>query len=70
MVKQVVKLLLNKTIYPTNEEYREMTEEYLSEEHDEFFKKFKKDKWIAYYESTFYPNVSLRLLYRNIYCNF
>jgi hypothetical protein len=62
MVKNIVKILLNDEIYLTNEQFCQTTEEYLNENHQDFFKKFKKkDKWISYYESVFYPHVSLNV---------
>ena len=67
MIKNIVKILLNIEIYPTNEQFRQTTEEYLSENHQDFFKKFKKrDKWISYYETIFYPQVSLNKLSNNL----
>jgi hypothetical protein len=67
MIKNIVKILLNVKIYPTNEQFRQTTEEYLSENHQDFFKKFKKrDKWISYYETIFYPQVSLNKLSNNL----
>jgi len=33
MVKNIVKILLNVEIYPTNEQFRQHTEEFLSENH-------------------------------------
>jgi hypothetical protein len=67
MVKNIVKILLNDEIYPTNEQFRQTTEEYLNENHQDFFKKFKKkDKWISYYESVFYPHVSLNQFYKHL----
>jgi hypothetical protein len=66
MVKNIVKILLNIEVYPTNEQFRQTTEEFLSENHQDFFKKFKKrDKWISYYESNFYPQVSLNQFYKH-----
>jgi len=50
MVKNIVKILLNVEIYPTNEQFQQHTEEFLSENHQDFYKKFKKkDKWVAFY---------------------
>ena len=67
MVKNIVKILLNDEIYPTNEQFRQMTEEYLNENHQDFFKKFKKkDKWISYYESVFYPHASVNQFYKHL----
>ena len=64
MVKNIVKILLNIEIYSTNEQFRQTTEDYLSENHQDFYKKFKKrDKWISYYESVFYTHVSLNQFY-------
>lgn len=59
MVKKIVKIILETDIYPSNEVLQKTTEDFLSDEHKDFIKKFKKDKWIAYYENIFYPNVSL-----------
>ena len=67
MVKNIVKILLNVEIYPTNEQFWQHTEEFLSENHQDFYKKFKKkDKWVAFYESVFYPHVSLNQFYIEI----
>jgi hypothetical protein len=67
MVKNIVKILLNVEIYPTNEQFRQTTEEYLSENHQDFYKKFKKrDKWISYYESVFYTQVSFNQFYMKL----
>ena len=60
MVKKIVKLILNDSIYPTNDQIRQATEDYFSREQPDFIKKFKKDRWIAYYETTIYPSVSSR----------
>ena len=66
MVKNIVKILLNVKIYLTNEQFQH-TEKYLSENHQDFYKKFKKkDKWVAFYESVFYPHVSLNQFYIEI----
>ena len=66
MIKNIVKILLNVEIYPTNELFRQTTEEYLTENHKDFYKKFKKrDKWISYYETIFYPQVSLNQFYKH-----
>ena len=65
MVKNIVKILLNIKIYPTNKQFHQTTEEYLTKNHQDFFKKFKKrEKWISYYESVFYPQVSLNQFYK------
>jgi hypothetical protein len=37
---------------------REITEEYMSEEHEDFLKKFKKTQWVAYYEKNIAQDVS------------
>ena len=67
MVKNIVKILLNVKIYLTNEQFQQHTEKFLSENHQDFYKKFKKkDKWVAFYESVFYPHVSLNQFYIEI----
>jgi len=67
MVKNIVKILLNVKIYLTNEQFWQHIEEFLSKNHQDFYKKFKKkDKWVAFYESVFYPHVSLNQFYIEI----
>jgi hypothetical protein len=48
-------------IYPSHDELRGATEEYLSEEHDDFLKKFKRNHWQVYYEQNIAQPVSLTI---------
>jgi len=41
------------------EELREITEEYISTNHPEFFGKYTKKRWMSYYEKNIYHAVSL-----------
>jgi predicted nucleotidyltransferase len=46
------------SIYPTHEELREVTDEYMLEEQEDFLKKYKKDQWQIYYEKNIAQSVS------------
>jgi predicted nucleotidyltransferase len=46
------------SIYPTHDELREATDEYLSDEHDDILKRFKKNQWQIYYEKNIAQLVS------------
>ncbi|RGB22682.1 hypothetical protein C1646_677665 [Rhizophagus diaphanus] len=50
IIKSIAKKLLVESIYPTHEELRETTREFMSSEHPDFLKKFKKNRWQIYYE--------------------
>jgi len=52
--------MMNTTLYPSNEDFQRVTEEFLSIEYPDYLKKTKKDKWVATYEKNFYPLVSLK----------
>ena len=54
-------VLLN-SIYPTPDELRRATEEYLSEEHDDFLNKFKRNQWQVYYGKNIAQPVSFNNL--------
>ena len=45
------------SIYPTQDELRETTEKFLTEEHEDFFRKYKKNRWIVYYEVEIHQKV-------------
>ncbi|GBC15519.2 hypothetical protein GLOIN_2v1775615 [Rhizophagus irregularis DAOM 181602=DAOM 197198] len=51
IIKEVAKKLLEVSIYPTPDELREFTNNYMNENYDDFIKWFKRyDKWIIFYE--------------------
>ncbi|GBC39191.2 hypothetical protein GLOIN_2v1775615 [Rhizophagus irregularis DAOM 181602=DAOM 197198] len=51
IIKEVAKKLLKASIYPTPDELREFTNNYMNENYDDFIKRFKRyDKWIIFYE--------------------
>jgi len=55
--------LLEESIYPTHEELRETTREFMSSEHPDFLKKFKKNQWQIYYEKNIAQLVSFKQFY-------
>ncbi|GBC17748.2 hypothetical protein GLOIN_2v1775615 [Rhizophagus irregularis DAOM 181602=DAOM 197198] len=51
IIKEVAKKLLEASIYPTPDELREFTNNYMNENYDDFIKRFKRyNKWIIFYE--------------------
>ncbi|RGB34496.1 hypothetical protein C1646_760458 [Rhizophagus diaphanus] len=50
IIKSIAKKLLVESIYSTHEELRETTREFMSSEHPDFLKKFKKNQWQIYYK--------------------
>ena len=54
----MAKILLKKSIYPTQKEFREETEEYLFENHEDYISDFTTKSWNVMYEKYFYRNVS------------
>ena len=57
--------MLTRSIYPTQDELREITKEYVSENYSDYFKEFTKKRWIAYYEKNIYKSVRLCILIQN-----
>jgi hypothetical protein len=51
-------MLFEDSIYPTQNEYKEATENYFKKENSEFYRKFKKNQWVLYYERNIYQLVS------------
>ena len=46
------------SIYPTQEEMRETTDQFFNEEHEEIIRKYKKKhRWIVYYEGDIHQKV-------------
>ena len=63
-----MKALFEDSIYPTQNEYKEATENYFKIESPDFYKKFKKNQWISFFERNIYQSVSqaiLRLFIKN-----
>lgn len=58
LVKRVAKILFEKSIYPSQEEYRLATEKYLKDENPEFLQQFKKNQWILFFEKNIGQTVS------------
>jgi hypothetical protein len=53
-----VKLVIKQSIYPTQEEFRKITYDFLNENHNEYIRQFPKKKWDIIYERDFYKPVS------------
>ena len=58
VIKKVVKVLIKRSIYPTQEEFYDATNEFLNENHEDFIMKYSKRKWSTIYEKYFYKPVS------------
>jgi hypothetical protein len=52
--------LFSTTIYPTGEEMRETTFEYMTDHHADFLKKFKKNQWQVFYDKNIAQDVSFK----------
>ena len=62
-MKAVAERLLKVVIYPSTDEFRDITRDYMEECHEDFLKRFKKPQWSAYYVKNIYTPVSLRNLH-------
>src|SRR5437763_8887211 len=58
VIKKVAKVLIKKSIYPTQEEFYDATNEFLNKNHEDFIMKYSKRKWSTVYEKYFYKPVS------------
>ncbi|GET57933.1 hypothetical protein GLOIN_2v1885941 [Rhizophagus irregularis DAOM 181602=DAOM 197198] len=58
VVKNVLKLLIKVSIYPTKDECYGAVEGYLILNHASFFSNFTEDDWIAYYNENIHKQVS------------
>ncbi|GBB84943.1 hypothetical protein RclHR1_11520001 [Rhizophagus clarus] len=58
LVKKVTKNLFEKSIYPSQDEYRDATEKFLKYENLEFLSKFRKNEWTLFYERNIIQNVN------------
>ena len=58
VIKKVAKVLVKRSIYPTQEEFYDATNEFLNENHEDFIMKYSKRKWSTIYEKYFYKPVS------------
>lgn len=57
IVSDIARSLINKSIYPTQEEFNREAERVFTEEHQDLFKKIR-NKWNVYYEKHIYQRVS------------
>lgn len=66
MVKDVVKIIMKDTIYPSKDDFRGATEAYLIETHPEFYKKFTESSWEVYFNK---ENIHFRVsfVFENFY---
>ena len=58
MIKDVAKLVIKMTMYPSNDELRGAVEVYLQSNHEEFFNKYSEHQWTAFYNKKIHKNVS------------
>ena len=58
--------MLTRSIYPIQDELREITKEYVSENHSDYFKGFTRKRWITYYEKNIYNPVRLYILIQKL----
>ncbi|RGB23865.1 hypothetical protein C1646_773883 [Rhizophagus diaphanus] len=56
-VKRIVKELIKIAIYPTQSQFLSKTEEFLSENYSEFYKRVSRKNWISYYENNIFPQL-------------
>ena len=64
LVKGISNQLLQTSIYPTDEELRDAARAYFTENHNDLFRRFKKEtQWIVYYEKNVASHVSFKLYY-------
>lgn len=59
VVKKISRILFEEKIYPTQEEFKRATEDLFKEEHPEFLRKNKSNKWVIFYEKYISQSVSL-----------
>lgn len=59
IVSDVARSVLNTSIYPSQEEFRSEAQKIVSENHPEFYAKFRK-KWAMYYEKNIYQRVNFK----------
>ena len=50
-MKEIAKLIVKISIYPSKEESRGAAESYLKSNHAEFFHKFTETRWTSYYNA-------------------
>ena len=55
-----MKSLIETSIYPSQDELKNETERMVKESHPEFYKTFRKNQWIIFYEKNVYQRVSLK----------
>ena len=58
MVKAMAKILIETAIYPSEEEYKEAAEEYLSENQSEYYESLSDKRWATYYKQNIAGPVS------------
>ena len=58
--------MLIQSIYLTQDELWEITKEYISENHSDYFKGFTRKCWITYYEKNIYKPVRLCILIQKL----
>ena len=68
-MKDISKLLIKYSIYPTKTESCGAIEGYLSSYYPEFFSKFTEDTWIGFYNENIYKLVNFLSDNKNFWIN-
>ena len=64
VIKNIALKLLETSIYPNSDDFREATRTFINENHKEFMNKFKRpDNWVIYYENNISSHVSIAQFY-------
>jgi hypothetical protein len=69
MTKEVAKLLMSISIYPTKEELRGAVESYLEMNHTEFYQEFTEHQWTPFYNKRIHQIVRSFFLFINFLIN-
>ena len=59
-MKNVAKELFANSIYPTEDEFKDATENYVIANHPEFYEDLSEKRWTLFYNNHIYSSVSLK----------
>ena len=60
IIIKVAKGLIETSIYPTQDEFKNETKRVVEQSHPQFYKSFRKSQWVVFYEKSIYQRVSLK----------
>ena len=67
IVKEIAPKLLETSIYPNSDDFREATRTFINENHKEFMNKFKRpNNWVIYYKNHIATHISITQFYNFI----